>query len=248
MRRLLPILLALGLCLSAAAQPDTTGRYAPLDSLLSQFYGALEREEVSVKNSEFDTLIGSCTDSLMRQHVALSVFDHYRYSRVMGEEAVAVHLYDEWIATGKVQPRSEFELFEAERFFFCGMREGEAVSVESLPFYKFGGFSAVETVSGDRVTYMRQMHSYLMCAAGLYADFHKCMISVFLGTEAFEDTYLGMCALSAFVHDGTLYRLGRRASDRKLNGKTVFADDPFDKSLVLFYNSTCTHLRRKLVL
>ena len=48
--------------------------------------------------------------------VALSVFDHYRYSRVMGEEAVAVHLYDEWIATGKVQPRSEFELFEAERF------------------------------------------------------------------------------------------------------------------------------------
>ena len=94
MRRLLPILLALGLCLSAAAQPDTTGRYAPLDSLLAQFYGALEREEVSVKNSEFDALIGSCTDSLMRQHVALSVFDHYRYSRVMGEEAVALIVYD----------------------------------------------------------------------------------------------------------------------------------------------------------
>ena len=116
MRRLLPILLALGLCLSAAAQPDTTGRYAPLDSLLTQFYGALEREEVSVKNSEFDALIGSCTDSLMRQHVALSVFDHYRYSRVMGEEAVALHVYDAWIASGKVRTRSEFEMFEAERF------------------------------------------------------------------------------------------------------------------------------------
>ena len=91
-------------------------RYARLDSLLIQFYGALEREEIDVKNAEFDALIASCQDSLTRQHVALSIFDHYRYSRLMGEEAVAVHIYDEWIDTGKVAPRSEFELFEAERF------------------------------------------------------------------------------------------------------------------------------------
>ena len=91
-------------------------RYAPLDSLLTQFYGALVREETEVKNAEFDALIASCTDSLMRQHVALAVFDHYRFSRVMGEEAVAVHIYDEWIAPGKVRTRSEFELFQAERF------------------------------------------------------------------------------------------------------------------------------------
>ena len=116
MRRLLLLRLALGLCLNLSAQIDTTGRYAPLDSLLTQFYGALEREEISVKNNEFDALIESCRDSLTRQHVALAIFDHYRYSRVMGEEAVAVHIYDEWIASGKVKTRSEFELFEAERF------------------------------------------------------------------------------------------------------------------------------------
>ena len=91
-------------------------RYAPLDSLLTQFYGALLYEQTDAKNAEFDALIDSCRDSLTRQHVALAVFDHYRYSRVMGEEAVAVHIYDEWIAPGKVQTRSEFELFEAERF------------------------------------------------------------------------------------------------------------------------------------
>ena len=91
-------------------------RYAPLDSLLTQFYGALLYEQTEAKNAEFDALIDSCRDSLTRQHVALAVFDHYRYSRVMGEEAVAVHIYDEWIAPGKVQTRSEFELFEAERF------------------------------------------------------------------------------------------------------------------------------------
>ena len=116
MKRILLILLCLSLSLGAAAQIDTTGRYAGLDSLLTQFYTALEREETDVKNTEFDTLIGSCRDSLTRQHVALSVFDHYRFSRIMGEEAVAVHIYDEWIATEKVQTRSEFELFEAERF------------------------------------------------------------------------------------------------------------------------------------
>ena len=39
--RLLSLLLVLGLCLPGRAQIDTTGRYAPLDSLLTQFYGAL---------------------------------------------------------------------------------------------------------------------------------------------------------------------------------------------------------------
>ncbi len=121
MRRLLPILLTLllacgGHASAQDAQADSTARFAPLDSLLTQFYGALLPADNDEKCAEFDALISSCTDSLTRQHVALAVFDHYRFSRVMGEEAVAVHVFDEWIATGKVQPRSEFEMFEAERF------------------------------------------------------------------------------------------------------------------------------------
>ena len=121
MRRLLPILLTLLLTCGAHAaaqevRADSTDRFAPLDSLLTQFYGALLPADTDEKNAEFDALIGSCADSLTRQHVALAIFDHYRFSRVMGEEAVAVHVYDEWIATGKVQTRSEFESFEAERF------------------------------------------------------------------------------------------------------------------------------------
>lgn len=121
MRRLLPILLTLLLFCGARtaaqeARADSTDRFAPLDSLLTQFYGALLPADIDEKNAEFDALISSCQDSLTRQHVALAIFDHYRFSRVMGEEAVAVHIFDEWIAPGKVQPRSEFEMFEAERF------------------------------------------------------------------------------------------------------------------------------------
>ncbi|MCR5350964.1 MAG: thioredoxin family protein [Bacteroidales bacterium] len=124
------VLLALalsGLTLRAQDVPDReaavadsldreAARFAPLDSLLNQFYGALMREETESKNAEFDRLIASCQDSLTRQHVALAIFDHYRFSRLMGEEAVAVHIYDEWIASGKVQMRGEFERFEADRF------------------------------------------------------------------------------------------------------------------------------------
>ena len=133
MRRLLIFLLILGspfLALRAQDLPDPpedeaaiadsldreAARYARLDSLLTQFYATLERESIEEKNAEFDALIGSCRDSLTRQHVALAIFDHYRYSRLMGEEAVAVHIFDEWIEPGKVRTRSEFELFEAERF------------------------------------------------------------------------------------------------------------------------------------
>ena len=118
-RRLCILLLLLAAPLAAlrGQEPDSlAARYAPLDSLLTQFYDALLYDEIEEKNAEFDGLIASCTDSLMRQHVALSIFDHYRYSRVMGEEAVAVHINDTWIEPGLVQTRSEFELFEAERF------------------------------------------------------------------------------------------------------------------------------------
>ena len=116
MRRLL---LSLALCLlpfaAGAAAADST-RYAGLDSLLTEFYEVLVPEPMEVKNAEMDRLIETCQDSLTRQHVALEIFNHYMHARVMGEEAVAIHVYDEWIASGKVKTRSEFERMEADIF------------------------------------------------------------------------------------------------------------------------------------
>ena len=119
MRRLASIFAALLLSLPVFSQQLDSlefERYRGLDSLLTQFYGALEMEDVDVKGKEMDTLISMCGDSLARQHVALQIFDHYRYSRVMGEEAVAIHIFDEWIASGKVATRSEFEMMDDELF------------------------------------------------------------------------------------------------------------------------------------
>ena len=99
-----------------AAQTDTLDleRYAGLDSLLTQFYTSLERESIEVKNAEFDHLISTCQDSLTRQHVTLRIFDHYRHSRLMGEEAVAIHIYDTWLATHLVHTGTDIELMDAQ--------------------------------------------------------------------------------------------------------------------------------------
>lgn len=119
MRRLLSITLLLPGFLHAAAQePDILeiDRYRGLDSLLTEFYQSLEREDCDRKSQEFDLLIEMSRDSLTRQHVTLQIFDHYSHSRVMGEEAVAIHIFDRWIATGLVSTRSEFEYMDCELF------------------------------------------------------------------------------------------------------------------------------------
>ena len=116
MKKIVTLILALLSSLMLRGQSVEADKYSGLDSLLTQFYSALEREDVEVKNAEFDRLIGTCTDSLLRQHVTLEIFKHYRTSRVMGEEAVAIHIYDKWINSGLVKTKNEFEQMEAELF------------------------------------------------------------------------------------------------------------------------------------
>ena len=96
--------------------PAEEEAFAPLDSLLAEYFELMVLADIEDKNREFDALIESCRDSLTRQHVALRILDHYIDSNVMGEEAVAVHIFDEWIATGKVAMRGEFDYLAAEMF------------------------------------------------------------------------------------------------------------------------------------
>ena len=120
----------------ATLQRDSTSRFAPLDSLLKEFYDALVTAPVQEKNAEFDSLISSCSDSLLRQHVTFEIFNHYRYSRVMGEEAVAVHIYDTWIGSGKVQPRNEFEQMESKVFADFNRQSLLGMTAPQISLYK----------------------------------------------------------------------------------------------------------------
>ena len=108
--------LALILILTLSVLPLRAQDYAGLDSLMVQFFAALQTEDTDAKNAEADFLIGTCTDSLTRQHVAVTVFDHYRESRLMGEESVAIHVYDTWFATGLTSFRNDMDKADAELF------------------------------------------------------------------------------------------------------------------------------------
>lgn len=98
-----------------AQELDSAVRVA-LDAKLAEYFMAIEREGTDVQKGECDFLIETCTDSLMRQHVALAIYDHYRDSKVMGSESVAIHVFDTWIVPGKVRMRSDAEMMAARIF------------------------------------------------------------------------------------------------------------------------------------
>lgn len=119
MRRLALTVFAFFCALSLRAQDPSAGANALMDSLMVKYMQAIQKESVEVKEGECDFLIGSVRDSLMRQHLAVSLFNYYRNAPVMGDEEVAVYLYDKWFAGKKIVFPGEFEGLDAE--MFCNM-------------------------------------------------------------------------------------------------------------------------------
>ena len=133
-----------------ASAQDPAERYAGLDSLLTEFYAALIPEDIEVKNAEMDRLIETCHDSLTRQHVTLQIFNYYMHARIMGEEAVAIHVYDEWIASGKVSTRSEFERMEADIFATFNRNSLLGMKAAEVTLRKPGGAEMTVPVPGRK--------------------------------------------------------------------------------------------------
>lgn len=115
MRKFLTIIL-LALSLPLGAQQLDSAKTARLDGMMAQYFTALAGEPAAVQTAEMDFLISSCTDSLLRQHVALRIYDHYFRSKVMGDEAVAIAVYDNWFAPGKVRFKTDIDRMNARIF------------------------------------------------------------------------------------------------------------------------------------
>ena len=113
MKRLLVSAAVLFAALTLRAQDDP---YGALGAKLEEYFAALAGEPLSVQNAECDFLIESCKDSLVRQYVALKIYDHYLQSRIMGDDGVAVHLADAWFIPGKVAMHSDLDLLNAKVF------------------------------------------------------------------------------------------------------------------------------------
>lgn len=100
---------------AGVSRPDSVG-LAALDAKLSEYLLALAPQTERVKAGECDFLISSCEDSLLRQRIALRSYDFYITSHLMGDEAVAIHIFDEWFASGKVKMLSDADLMNARVF------------------------------------------------------------------------------------------------------------------------------------
>ena len=115
-KRILPFIIALCLAFTARAQAPDSLVLAKLDAMLDKYVATIDREGTDVKKAECDFLISSVSDSLTVQHIALHLYDYYKESPLMGDEAVAIHIYDSWFKPGTIKMRSEYERFDAELF------------------------------------------------------------------------------------------------------------------------------------
>ncbi len=66
------------------------------DEVLKEYLATLDGYDIQTKIEECDFILGSC-DSSSLPETAQKVFRHFRDSKLMGDENVAVHVADKWI-------------------------------------------------------------------------------------------------------------------------------------------------------
>ena len=130
--RIAVLFLAAALSLgSARAQVD----YSAIDAKLDNYVLSMTGLAASEKCSECDFIIGAARDSLLRDHIATYLYSKFIASKVMGDEAVAICLLDNWFAPGKVHFKTEDDLFNARLFASVNRQSLIGMQVPELMAY-----------------------------------------------------------------------------------------------------------------
>ena len=182
MKRLIIILAAFlaAAVISSAQQLDSVKRVL-LDEKLAEYTAAIEREGVQVQKEECDFLIGSSTDSLVKQHVALRLYDHYMSSKVMGAEAVAIHIFDTWFLPGKVSMGDDMDLMAARVYAEFNRQSQIGCKAPELTMETIEGAVVTLFPSGDNV---KDRHSVLFFYD---TDCAKCKVESILLSHLLEE-------------------------------------------------------------
>lgn len=96
-----------------SAQQLDSVKMVHLEERLTEYFDLLKYESIDVRKAEADIMIEAASDPDVRQFVALKIYDHYLASPVMGDEAVAIHIYDKWFQPGKISMGSDIDLLNA---------------------------------------------------------------------------------------------------------------------------------------
>ena len=167
---------------SSAQQLDSAKRVL-LDGKLSEYVAAIERAGADVQKEECDFLIGSSTDSLVRQYVALRLYDHYMSSKVMGAEAVAIHIFDTWFLPGIVKMESDMDLMTARVYADFNRQSQIGMPAPELTMYTMDG-EVVELFRQRHTVKDGQRHSVLFFYD---TDCAKCKVESILLSHLLED-------------------------------------------------------------
>ena len=173
MKRGLILLVSMLIAFSLSAQQADSAKLAVLGMKLNEYYEALKHERLDVQMQECDFLIESSTDSLVRQYVALDIYDHYVASPVMGSENVAVYLFDKWLQTGKVKMKSNEDFMAAQVFAEFNRRSLIGKKAQELTMETMDG--SIESLYGkdDPSGVFRVLYFY-------DTDCLKCMVETLL--------------------------------------------------------------------
>ncbi|MGN1220077.1 MAG: peroxiredoxin family protein [Candidatus Cryptobacteroides sp.] len=161
------------------AQQDSS-RFAALEAKLEEYCKALEHEPVAVQINECDFLIQSCTEPSVRQYVALSLYNHWRSSRLMGAESVAIHILDSWFFNGKVDFNDEIEKMDARIYADFNRNTLIGCKAPHVDLYDMDGSMVSLFEEGECPGHLRVLFFY-------DASCSKCKIETILLRSLFEN-------------------------------------------------------------
>ena len=154
-----------------------------LTAKLYEYFEAMKYEPVQVQMGECDFLIESISDSLLRSHVARTIYDHYSASPVMGVEAVAIHVYDKWYKPGLVKMSSEAELLGAKIFAEFNRISQVGCSAPELQMEASDGSYIEIFTTSDKQNHFRVLYFYDTDCSN--CKIQSILLSNILATESF---------------------------------------------------------------
>ena len=134
--------------LELCAQGLDSLRKAELTERLEEYFEALKYEDMEVQKVECEFLIQTASDQEIRNFIARTIYSHYIDSPIMGAEAVAVHLADNWFIPGKVFFEDDSELFAAKIFADFNRQSQVGLKAPELAMKSIDG-SEVRLFAGD---------------------------------------------------------------------------------------------------
>ncbi len=165
-----------------------------LSQKLEEYFEALKYENIEVQKAECDFLIEAAGEQAVRDFIAQTIYDHYIGSKLMGAEAVAIHLTDNWFVPGKVKFSDDSQLFAAKFFAEFNRRSqiGERapeIAMESLDGRYVSLFQPEENALRFRVLYFYD------------ADCSKCRIETILLRNLLETEDFPIDFLAIYLGD-----------------------------------------------